>query len=124
MQLSEITTIGQLFSEEARVRILCLLYVYDEACLADLNKVFTEYETQKVHRHIKYIEAAGWVSSLRYGTWVFYSLPLTIPEYLGRLIETAMRTKQVQDDIAAYRNLLDGGELAASAKARDVVEAK
>jgi ArsR family transcriptional regulator, arsenate/arsenite/antimonite-responsive transcriptional repressor len=123
MQLSEITTIGQLFSEEARVRILCLLNHYGEACLADLNQVL-EYETQKTHRHIKYIESAGYLSSVRYGQWVFYSLPMAIPEALGAMIKSAEYTKQVQQDMKKYGKLLKDGDLAASQKAREVAEAK
>jgi DNA-binding transcriptional ArsR family regulator len=123
MQLSDITTTGQLFSEEARVRILCLLSEFKEACLADLNQVLG-YETQKTHRHIKYIESAGYLSSIRYAQWMYYSLPTSIPDYMAVMIEQAMRTRQVQEDIAAYSSLLRQGDLAASTKAREMAEAK
>lgn len=121
MQLSELVTAGQLFSEEARIRILCLVYTFNEACLVDLNKVL-EYETQKTHRHIKYIESAGYLSSMRYGTWVFYSMPTLIPEYLDVMIKQAMYSQQVQQDIKTYKKLLANGDLAASMKAKETVE--
>jgi len=71
------------FSEEARVRLLHLIYRNEEMCIADLEQVL-DFTQTKVSRHIKYLKSTGILQVRQVDQWRYYR----VDERLKNIIET------------------------------------
>ncbi len=65
--------------EEARIRILYLMYTNGEMCISDLEHIL-DYTQSKTSRHITYLRNAGLLTVNKQDLWVYYSIK---EEYMG-----------------------------------------
>lgn len=60
-------------SEKTRIRILALLHQVREICVSDIVDALQENQ-YKVSRHLKVLQEAKLVISIRKGRWIYYQL--------------------------------------------------
>ncbi len=60
-------------SEKTRIRILALLHQTTEVCVSDIVDALQENQ-YKVSRHLKILQEAKLVISIRKGRWIYYQL--------------------------------------------------
>lgn len=60
-------------SEATRIRILALLHQAREICVSDIVDALEENQ-YKVSRHLKVLQEAKLVTSIRKGRWIYYQL--------------------------------------------------
>lgn len=65
--------------EEARIRILYLMYTNGEMCISDLEQIL-DYTQSKTSRHITYLKNAGLLTINKQDLFVYYSIK---EEYMG-----------------------------------------
>ena len=63
-------------SDEARLRILNLIFESGDLCVCDIQRVLGFTQT-KVSRHLAYLKHSGLVKDRRVGGWMIYSFALT-----------------------------------------------
>lgn len=60
-------------SDEARLRILNLLFRTGELCVCDIEST-TRFTQTKVSRHLSYLKNAGLLDSRQQGLWMLYKI--------------------------------------------------
>ena len=60
-------------ADESRLRILGLIVMNGEMCIADLEKIL-DFTQAKTSRHLIYLKNSGILSARRYNHWVFQFL--------------------------------------------------
>ena len=68
-----LNTLFKALSDEARLRILNLLFESGELCVCDLESTLGFTQT-KVSRHMSYLKRAGLVEDRKQGRWVLYAI--------------------------------------------------
>ncbi len=76
-------------ADEARLRILNLLFESGELCVCDIEATLGFTQT-KVSRHMAYLKRAGLVRDRRQGRWILYSIAAPTSEH-QRIIITSVR---------------------------------
>jgi len=71
--MQEIARFHKLLSDEARLRILWLLFNRRELCVCDITAALGITQS-KASRHLAALRVAGLVQDRREGTWMHYSL--------------------------------------------------
>jgi ArsR family transcriptional regulator len=71
--MNELATVFKALSDEARLRILNLLFLTRELCVCDIEST-TGFTQTKVSRHLAYLRSAGLVEDRRHGLWMLYSI--------------------------------------------------
>jgi ArsR family transcriptional regulator len=71
--MQEIARFHKLLSDEARLRILWLLFNRRELCVCDITAALGITQS-KASRHLAALRVAGLVRDRRAGTWTYYSL--------------------------------------------------
>ncbi|MBK8167628.1 MAG: metalloregulator ArsR/SmtB family transcription factor [bacterium] len=71
--MQEIARFHKLLSDEARLRILWLLFNRRELCVCDITAVLGITQS-KASRHLAALRVAGLVRDRRAGTWMYYGL--------------------------------------------------
>lgn len=98
------TQIFKSFSNEARTRILNLLYRKEELCISDLETIL-DFTQTKTSRHITYLKNAGLISSRKYDQWVFYSIKEEGYNMVSQIFEFLSKDTLLQRDIETYNTL-------------------
>ena len=60
-------------SDEARIRILYLMYTNGEMCISDIEQIL-DYTQSKASRHMTYLKNSGLLNTEKYDQWVYYSI--------------------------------------------------
>jgi ArsR family transcriptional regulator, arsenate/arsenite/antimonite-responsive transcriptional repressor len=71
--MNNLATVFKALSDEARLRILNLLFLTGELCVCDIEST-TGFTQTKVSRHLAYLRSAGLVEDRRQGLWMLYSI--------------------------------------------------
>ena len=71
--MKELATIFKALSDEARLRILNLLFRTGELCVCDIESI-TGFTQTKVSRHLSYLRNAGLLDSRQQGLWMLYKI--------------------------------------------------
>jgi ArsR family transcriptional regulator len=71
--MKELATVFKALSDEARLRILNLLFRTGELCVCDIESI-TGFTQTKVSRHLSYLKNAGLIDSRQQGLWMLYKI--------------------------------------------------
>ena len=71
--MDTLAAVFKALSDEARLRILNLLFYSGELCVCDIEEVMGFTQT-KVSRHLAYLRKVGLVDDRRQGLWMLYSI--------------------------------------------------
>ena len=99
------------FSDEARVRILFMLYQNKELCISDLEHILGFTQT-KTSRHVNYLKNAGLVNSRKADQWIFYFLKDEVYDIVSQIFTYLNKDAVLLQDQETYNILLSNRELA------------
>lgn len=105
------TQIFKSVSEEARVRILYLIYSQGELCISDLEHILNFTQT-KTARHLSYLKNSGLLSTRKQDQWVFYSLKDEVKEMVNQIFKFLDKDQTLVKDIEVFNTLSSNRELA------------
>ena len=83
--MERLVTLGKIFSDRNRIRILLLLQRDKELCVCEICDTLS-LSQPLVSRHIKQMKSAGLLESEKLGKWVHYKLQYN--ELLNTLLHT------------------------------------
>ncbi len=104
------TQIFKAFSDDARIRIMSLLYNHKRLCISDLEHILN-YTQTKTSRHITYLKNAGLLNSYKVNQWVFYEIKEEVIGLIERIFEFINKDAQLKKDDEIYRILYSNREL-------------
>jgi ArsR family transcriptional regulator, arsenate/arsenite/antimonite-responsive transcriptional repressor len=105
------TQIFQSFADEARTRILHLLYRKNELTISDLVTIL-DFTQTKTSRHMTYLKNAGLVNARKQDQWVFYSIREEGFDVIKQIFEFLDKDPVLQKDLQAYETMASNRELA------------
>lgn len=111
ISLSFGTQIFKAFSDEARVRILFLLYHEKELCISDLEHIL-DFTQTKTSRHLTYLKNASLVNSKKVEKWVFYYIKEEVYDFVSQIFKYFNKDPGLLKDIETFRVLYSNRELA------------
>jgi len=83
--VKETALLFKVLADEARLKMLCLLFAKRELCVCDIMAVL-EITQSKASRHLAALRNAGLVTDRKEGLWSYYSLrPATDPDLKAQL---------------------------------------
>jgi ArsR family transcriptional regulator len=98
------------FSDEARIRILFLLYNKNELCISDLEHIL-DFTQTKTSRHITYLKNAGLVTFRKHDQWVFYFLKEEVLEMIEQIFLFLKKDATLKKDLETFEVLNSNREL-------------
>jgi len=104
------TQIFKAFSEEARVRIIHLLFEQGELTISDLEAVL-EFTQTKTSRHINFLKTSGLLNVRKKDQWVFYSIKEEVYDLVSRMIEFLQKDSLLLKDMESVRIMQSNREL-------------
>ena len=104
------TQIFKSFSEEARVRILFLLFNEKELCITDIE-LSLDFTQTKTSRHLSYLRNAGLVNMRKIDQYVFYSIKEEVSEIASQIFQFLQKDVNLQKDLETFRILYSNREL-------------
>lgn len=110
--MKELARVFKALSDEARLRILNLIFRTGEICVCDIESI-TGFTQAKTSRHLAYLRHAGLVEPRQQGLWMLYSLAKPKNDEHERLLECVkaiLRTNPValRDAKELERNINKG----------------
>ena len=99
LQLS--TQIFKAFSDEARLRILNLLYQKGSICITDLELVL-DFTQTKTSRHLAYLKNTGIVNFRKIDQWVFYSIKEEVSDFTSQIMGYLNKDSTLKEDLKNY----------------------
>jgi ArsR family transcriptional regulator len=111
LELQKGTDIFKCFSDEARVRILHLIYKTEEMCISDLELIL-DYTQTKTSRHLSYLKNNGLLNYRKADQWIYYYLNPEYKKMIGDLMNYFDKNKLLREDLYEYRILYTNSELA------------
>ena len=108
-------TLSQLFrtlADNARLRILNLLFESGELCVCDIESTLRFTQT-KVSRHMRYLKRAKLVQDRKQGRWVLYKIAMPKSGrqriIIERIRDILQSSRQAKKDIARFRKNTEQG---------------
>ena len=98
-------------SEEARIRILHLIFIKDELCISDLEHIL-DYTQTKTSRHLTYLKNSGILSVRKEDQWVFYYIKDEVKDIIKQIFTFLDKDQILKDDLSTYQTLNSNRELA------------
>jgi len=98
-------------AEEARIRILYLLYKNKELTITDIELIL-EFTQTKTARHLTYLKNSGLVSSKKRDQWVFYYLKDEVYDILNQAFTYLHKDPVLIADEQVFQTLNSNRELA------------
>jgi ArsR family transcriptional regulator, arsenate/arsenite/antimonite-responsive transcriptional repressor len=71
--MKQLAAVFKALSDEARLRILNLLFRTGELCVCDIEST-TGFTQTKVSRHLSYLRIAGLIDGRQQGLWMLYKI--------------------------------------------------
>jgi len=102
-------------SEEARVRILHLLFKKNELSISDIEQIL-DFTQAKTSRHLTYLKNSGIVNTRQEDQWVFYSIKEEVMDMMRLIMEYLIKDPVLINDLENYEILYSNRELAAYKK--------
>ena len=85
--MEELVTVFKPLSDQARLRILNLLFRTGELCVCDIEAT-TGFTQTKVSRHLSYLKNAGLLDCRQQGLWILYKIADPKNESHKKLLES------------------------------------
>lgn len=85
------TVLFKALADETRLKILLLIVDQSELCVCELTTAL-QLSQPKISRHLARLKKDKLLIDRRNGQWVFYSLPLDLPEWVKELLVTTFNT--------------------------------
>ena len=107
---------GQIFkalSDEARIRIMHLLYRNKELTISDLEHIL-DFTQTKTSRHITYLKNSNIVNARKIDQWVFYSIREEVEDIISQIFTFLEKDNVLQKDQETLEVLKSNRELAES----------
>ncbi len=98
-------------SDEARLRIMHLLFKNGELTISDLEHIL-DFTQTKTSRHITYLKNSDIVNARKVDQWVFYSIREEVFDVLNQLFAYMNRDNVFQKDQETFEVLKSNRELA------------
>jgi ArsR family transcriptional regulator, arsenate/arsenite/antimonite-responsive transcriptional repressor len=111
LELKKGTDILKCFSDEARIRILHLIYKTEEMCISDLELIL-DYTQTKTSRHLIYLKNNGLLNYYKADQWVYYIINPEHKKMIGDLLNYFDKNEILREDLYEYRTLYTNSELA------------
>jgi ArsR family transcriptional regulator len=102
--MKETARLFKALSDEARLKMLWLLFNSRELCVCDFMEVL-EITQSKASRHLRALHNAGLVDDRREGQWSLYRLKPQVDEFVKAQMTALKKMLSAREDAAA---LLDG----------------
>ena len=99
------------FSDEARVRLLHLLFINGEMCISDLELTL-DFTQTKTSRHVTYLKNAGLLTVRKAELYMFYAIKDEVREVVKGLLDLVEKDPVLRKDEEVYRILNSNRELA------------
>jgi ArsR family transcriptional regulator len=107
------TQIFKCFGEEARVRIIHLLYRNNEMSISDLESIL-DFTQTKTSRHINYLKNSGLVNASKKDMWVMYSIKDEVYDMVARIFDFLNKDVMLQKDQEIYNVMNSNRELSSN----------
>ncbi len=107
---------GQIFkalSDEARIRIMHLLYRNKELTISDLEHIL-DFTQTKTSRHITYLKNSNIVNARKIDQWVFYSIREEVEDIISQIFTFLEKDNVLLKDQETFEVLKSNRELAES----------
>ncbi len=111
MELKVGTAVFKCFSDEARVRILHLIFKTEEMCISDLELIL-DYTQTKTSRHLIYLKNNGLLNYKKADQWIYYYINADYKKTVGDLLTYFDKNQILREDLYEYRTLYTNNELA------------
>ena len=98
-------------NEEARIRILNLIYHHQEMCISDLELIL-DYTQTKTSRHLSYLKNAGVVKPKKQDQYVYYSINNAYYDFIMQIFTFMEKDTVLAKDLSEYKMLYSNNELA------------
>ncbi|BDD08176.1 hypothetical protein FUAX_06080 [Fulvitalea axinellae] len=98
-------------SDDARIRILVLLFENGRMCVSDLELIL-DFTQAKTSRHMTYLKNSGIVTSEKADQWVFYYIKDEVMDIIGRMLEFMEKDITLTKDRQTFKTLYSNRELA------------
>jgi ArsR family transcriptional regulator, arsenate/arsenite/antimonite-responsive transcriptional repressor len=105
------TQVFKALSDEARVRILSLLFHNEKMCISDLEQIL-DFTQTKTSRHLIYLKNAGLVSSQKIDQWVYYYIKDEVYDIISQIFNYLNKDVVLLNDLETYKVLYSNRELA------------
>ncbi len=98
-------------SDEARLRIMHLLFKNDELTISDLEHIL-DFTQTKTSRHITYLKNSDILNVRKVDQWVFYSIRDEVHDIVSQVLDFLNKDGVLQKDQEVYEILKSNRELA------------
>jgi ArsR family transcriptional regulator len=98
-------------SEEARIRILYLIYKKEELCISDLEHIL-DFTQTKTARHLTYLKNSGILSVRKQDQWAFYYIKDEVKDIIKQVFIFLDKDQILKNDLSTYQTLNSNRELA------------
>lgn len=98
-------------SEEARIRILHLIYKKEELCISDLEHIL-DFTQTKTARHLTYLKNSGILSVRKQDQWAFYYIKDEVKDIIKQIFIFLDKDQILKNDLSTYQTLNSNRELA------------
>jgi len=105
------------FSDEARVRIMYLLFNQSELSISDIEHIL-DFTQTKTSRHVSYLKNAGLLNSRKKDQWIFYQIKEEVMGMVDQMFKFLNKDQQLQRDLEILNILESNRELAISKKSK------
>lgn len=99
------------FSDEARIRILFLIFSNEKMCSSDLEHIL-DYTQTKTSRHLSYLKNAGIINFKRTDQFIYYYIKDELKDIVNQLFQYLNKDQTLLNDLETYRILYSNRELA------------
>lgn len=98
-------------SDEARIRIVHLLFKNGEMCISDIEHVL-DFTQTKTSRHVSYLKNAGLLSFKKVDQWIYYSVKEEVSGVISQMITFLEKDEILVEDQKNYNTLYANNILA------------
>ena len=112
LDLEFATQMHKALGDEARLRILNLIFIFGEICISDLE-IIMDFTQTKASRHLTYLKTSGLVGVRRKAQWTFYYLKPKTKDTIVFFLQHIAGDETLQNDLQTYKILFSNRELAA-----------
>ncbi|MNO29499.1 HTH-type transcriptional repressor AseR [compost metagenome] len=83
------TTVFKCLADDTRVRLMLLIAHEQELCVCELTCALDESQP-KISRHLAQLRTSELLADRRQGQWVYYRLHPDLPDWVRRVLTTAL----------------------------------
>ncbi|TAH24841.1 MAG: ArsR family transcriptional regulator [Cytophagales bacterium] len=98
-------------NDEARIRIMNLIFHHQEMCISDLELIL-DFTQTKTSRHLGFLKNAGILKSKKVDQWVYYFLNPTFIDFVTQIMAFLEKDPTLLNDLKEYNALYSNNELA------------